>query len=274
MNKKALHSSSWGRIYLMLRADLVTNKTTLLALFGGLLMLIYFVPRIPILFDTSIDEWNQLYGPNYSYTAVMSVITAFTMAYFYIYLNKRTVHSLPTTFSTLPAEWWEKGLSILAYGLVLYILEHLTGLCAYALEYISNPYLNSQAIYDSWESVGLVILDIHVPNYPYITALMSISWIAFLCIAATVPAYTAMSIRNGFVALFIAAITLIFGTISFTFTCIQIAIALDWDGPAFSNGEMVNPNAYVATTSVTVALVAIATVCIYLTIRKLKAITS
>lgn len=138
MNTRQYHSSWWGRIYLMLRADIISNQTTLLTLFGGLLALLFIVPRVGILFKWDYSDWLDSWRNTYNHSFIKGIIDVVTFVYFFVYLNKRVVHSSPTLFSTIPANFWEKVASIALYWVFLSIASLATSYANLAMEYIAT----------------------------------------------------------------------------------------------------------------------------------------
>lgn len=144
MDTKTLHQSSWGRILLMLRADLVTHKTTLLVFFAAFIGLAYFLPRLPFIIDLDyspfLNLWPEVYVTHVANTVNSTMTIASTILYF-VYVNRRIVHSTPTLFSTLPASLGEKVTSVLLYGLIIHILATATALISQAIEIFTVPHM-------------------------------------------------------------------------------------------------------------------------------------
>lgn len=136
-----LYNSSLGRIYMMLRADVVNNKRTLLVFLGAFLALVYGVPRIFGILNVGLAQFNEIWKDSYKFSVVEGLMTICTTIYFFFYVNRRVVHSEPSLFSTLPARLWEKVVSIIVFGLVLSLLGGLVVHIEYLLEYITVPQL-------------------------------------------------------------------------------------------------------------------------------------
>lgn len=137
MDTKTLHQSSWGRILLMLRADLVTHKTTLLVFFAAFIGLAFCIPRLPILAGVSYADWENRWRYTYEADIINTIMTIASSILYFIYVNRRIVHSTPTLFSTLPASLGEKVLSVLLYGLIIHILGVISTLVSQGLELIT-----------------------------------------------------------------------------------------------------------------------------------------
>lgn len=133
--------SSLGRIYLMFRTDLVSNKRILVTFFLALISLTYFLPRLYVL--TTFDLMNFLHNwvNTYSLPVVESLMTFCGFIYFWVYVNRRILHSYPTYFSTLPAKLWEKLASIALYGVVVWSLCFLASRVEFLVEYLTVPNL-------------------------------------------------------------------------------------------------------------------------------------
>lgn len=142
MDTKTLHQSSWGRILLMLRADLVTHKTTLLVFFAAFIGLAYFLPRLPFIINQDYSGFLHLWSETYVIgvaNAVNSTMAIASTILYFVYVNRRIIHSTPTLFSTIPASLWEKVTSVLLYGLIIHILATITTLLSQALEIFTVP---------------------------------------------------------------------------------------------------------------------------------------
>lgn len=272
MMTKQLHSTSLGRIYMMLRADIVTHKMTLLALYGGLILLFFAVPRIPLLFGEDYQEWLVDYASTYHYIVAYSVISITSLMYFYIYVNRRTMQSSPTLYATVPAEWWEKLVSMLLYGFLLYILGHTASLLSYLIEVLSNTHLDTHQHSEMWLGFE-VYADLPVNEHSlYLSVLSYVIWVSVVYLLGLVPFYIAMLMRNGLVALFVYALTNAIGLVLIFIFVYFTGLVMGAYGVTYLNGELMNPNVYPFTTTIALLLLVLSLGATFLTIRRLRTI--
>lgn len=246
MNTKTLHTTSLGRIYMMLRADLVSTKRTIITLMLSLITLVYFLPRLTILADLNVQAFMERWARTYNLGVVEWVMMTATLIYFWVYVNRRIVHSQPTLFSTLPAKLWEKLVSIALYAVVLSILYQVAVRIEFLMEYLTVPAM-------TWKEEFAKIN--FVPMFPaeLLNFMLTISWEADNMGAASwfiwglnftavlglwcslqMSLFTAMThIRNAFVALFAHFICMLQWGSLFIFIVTQV-----FSRPLISNGEI------------------------------------
>lgn len=209
MNHSARHSSPQGRIWLFLRADLVSNQRSLLTLLAGLLLLLVAVPRIPVLFYWDYSGWAADWCETYDFSAMKALISGALAVYLFFYINRRIVHSNPTLFSTLPAALWEKLVGMGAFCLVVGLLGHLTALCTLALEYVLTPgFSHSISLYEVFGLPNPPEVRVLVDNIVYDSGLSTFQSIAFILAvliggagAIILTFYMAIRIRMAFLGL-------------------------------------------------------------------------
>lgn len=214
MEHKALHSSSLGRIYLMLKADLIANRRSLLTLFGGFVLLAYFLPRLTILFDMSWEEFNRGWASGYSLFAIQGFMNLIVAIAFCVYLNKRTIHSQPTLFATLPLSLREKLISIHLYGLLLFVFGYIAVRLELFMELLTIPNLLNGLTFESiWSPIGVVVdpqisaIFDEYRGYPFIPIGMLLSVLGFGALTYAIFLNTSIRIRHAFVGLFVAYLT-------------------------------------------------------------------
>lgn len=145
-NNKALCNSSWGRIWLMLRADVIGNKSTIMVLYGAMLAVLFFVPRIPLIFGVQYGHWLGDWVSIYSLDVVRAILSMVTMVYIFIYINRRTQHQQPMIFSTLPMQLWEKFVAMNLYFILLSIIGFCVSILELALEVATVPGITFAAL--------------------------------------------------------------------------------------------------------------------------------
>lgn len=137
--KTASHNSSWGRIGLMLKADLINNKLTLSLYALCFLCIFVLLPRFPLLFGEDYDAWRSSYLETYS----VPMLTIFTLfgAHIYstIYVLVRSQQGQPTTFSTLPLSLREKFVSMNLFIACVVLLGFIAVACSYCIECLLIP---------------------------------------------------------------------------------------------------------------------------------------
>ena len=141
--KTASHNSSWGRIGLMLKADLINNKLTLSLYALCFLVIFVLLPRFPLLFGEDYDGWRSSYLETYS----VPMLTIFTLfgAHIYstIYVLVRSQQGQPTTFSTLPLSLREKFVSMNLFIACVVLLGFIVVACSYYIECLLIPNFSS-----------------------------------------------------------------------------------------------------------------------------------
>ena len=141
--KTASHNSSWGRIGLMLKADLINNKLTLSLYALCFLGIFVLLPRLPLLWGFNYDAW--LSGHLMTYSVPQLVFFSLFGAHIYstIYVLVRSQHGQPTTFSTLPLSLREKFVSMNLFIACVVLLGFIVVACSYCIECLLIPNFSS-----------------------------------------------------------------------------------------------------------------------------------
>ena len=141
--KTASHNSSWGRIGLMLKADLINNKLTLSLYALCFLGIFVLLPRFPLLWGFNYDAW--LSGHLITYSVPQLVFFSLFGAHIYstIYVLVRSQHGQPTTFSTLPLSLREKFVSMNLFIACVVLLGFIVVACSYLIECLLIPNFSS-----------------------------------------------------------------------------------------------------------------------------------
>ena len=141
--KTASHNSSWGRIGLMLKADLTNNKLTLSLYALCFLGIFVLLPRLPLLWGFNYDAW--LSGHLMTYSVPQLVFFSLLGAHIYstIYVLVRSQHGQPTTFSTLPLSLREKFVSMNLFIACVVLLGFIVVACSYLIECLLIPNFSS-----------------------------------------------------------------------------------------------------------------------------------
>lgn len=141
--KTASHNSSWGRIGLMLKADLINNKQTLSLYALCFLGIFVLLPRFPLLFEWNYNAW--LSGHLVTYSVPQLVFFSLFGAHIYstIYVLVRSQHGQPTTFSTLPLSLREKFVSMNLFIACVVLLGFIVVACSYCIECLLIPNFSS-----------------------------------------------------------------------------------------------------------------------------------
>lgn len=141
--KTASHNSSWGRIGLMLKADLINNKLTLSLYALCFLGIFVLLPRFPLLWGFNYDAW--LSGHLMTYSVPQLVFFSLFGAHIYstIYVLVRSQHGQPTTFSTLPLSLREKFVSMNLFIACVVLLGFIVVACSYCIECLLIPNFSS-----------------------------------------------------------------------------------------------------------------------------------
>ena len=141
--KTASHNSSWGRIGLMLKADLTNNKLTLSLYALCFLGIFVLLPRFPLLWGFNYDAW--LSGHLMTYSVPQLVFFSLFGAHIYstIYVLVRSQHGQPTTFSTLPLSLREKFVSMNLFIACVVLLGFIVVACSYLIECLLIPNFSS-----------------------------------------------------------------------------------------------------------------------------------
>ena len=137
--KTASHNSSWGRIGLMLKADLINNKLTLSLYALCFLGIFVLLPRLPLLWGFNYDAW--LSGHLMTYSVPQLVFFSLFGAHIYstIYVLVRSQHGQPTMFSTLPLSLREKFVSMNLFIACVLLLGFIVVACSYLIECLLIP---------------------------------------------------------------------------------------------------------------------------------------
>ncbi len=141
--KTASHNSSWGRIGLMLKADLINNKLTLSLYALCFLGIFVLLPRYPLLFGEDYDAWLSGYLENYSILQLVFFSLVGAHIYSTIYVLVRSQHGQPTTFSTLPLSLREKFVSMNLFIACVVLLGFIVVACSYCIECLLIPNFSS-----------------------------------------------------------------------------------------------------------------------------------
>ena len=141
--KTASHNSSWGRIGLMLKADLTNNKLTLSLYALCFLGIFVLLPRLPLLWGFNYDAW--LSGHLMTYSVPQLVFFSLFGAHIYstIYVQVRSQLGQPTTFSTLPLSLREKFVSMNLFIACVVLLGFIVVACSYCIECLLIPNFSS-----------------------------------------------------------------------------------------------------------------------------------
>ena len=141
--KTASHNSSWGRIGLMLKADLINNKLTLSLYALCFLIIFVLLPRFPLLFGEDYDGWRSSYLETYSVPQLVFFSLFGAHIYSTIYVLVRSQHGQPTTFSTLPLSLREKFVSMNLFIACVVLLGFIVVACSYLIECLLIPNFSS-----------------------------------------------------------------------------------------------------------------------------------
>lgn len=141
--KTASHNSSWGRIGLMLKADLVNNKLTLSLYALCFLGIFVLLPRFPLLWVLNYDAWLSGHLMTYSVPQLMIFSLFGAHIYSTIYVQVRSQQGQPTTFSTLPLSLREKFVSMNLFIACVVLLGFIVVACSYLIECLLIPNFSS-----------------------------------------------------------------------------------------------------------------------------------
>lgn len=137
--KTASHNSSWGRIGLMLKADLINNKLTLSLYALCFLGIFVLLPRFPLLFEWNYNAWLSEHLVTYSVPQLVFFSLFGAHIYSTIYVLVRSQHGQPTTFSTLPLSLREKFVSMNLFIACVVLLGFIVVACSYLIECLLIP---------------------------------------------------------------------------------------------------------------------------------------
>ena len=132
--KTASHNSSWGRIGLMLKADLINNKLTLSLYALCFLGIFVLLPRFPLLWGSNYEAWLSGHLMTYSVPQLVFFSLFGTHIYSTIYVLVRSQLGQPTTFSTLPLSLREKFVSMNLFIACVVLLGFIVVACSYCIE--------------------------------------------------------------------------------------------------------------------------------------------
>ena len=141
--KTASHNSSWGRIGLMLKADLTNNKLTLSLYALCFLGIFVLLPRFPLLFEWNYNAWLSEHLVTYSVPQLVFFSLFGAHIYSTIYVLVRSQHGQPTTFSTLPLSLREKFVSMNLFIACVVLLGFIVVACSYCIECLLIPNFSS-----------------------------------------------------------------------------------------------------------------------------------
>ena len=141
--KTASHNSSWGRIGLMLKADLINNKQTLSLYALCFLGIFVLLPRFPLLFEWNYNAWLSEHLVTYSVPQLVFFSLFGAHIYSTIYVLVRSQHGQPTTFSTLPLSLREKFVSMNLFIACVVLLGFIVVACSYCIECLLIPNFSS-----------------------------------------------------------------------------------------------------------------------------------
>lgn len=141
--KTASHNSSWGRIDLMLKADLTNNKLTLSLYALCFLGIFVLLPRFPLLFEWNYNAWLSEHLVTYSVPQLVFFSLFGAHIYSTIYVLVRSQHGHPTTFSTLPLSLREKFVSMNLFIACVVLLGFIVVACSYLIECLLIPNFSS-----------------------------------------------------------------------------------------------------------------------------------
>lgn len=141
--KTASHNSSWGRIGLMLKADLTNNKLTLSLYALCFLGIFVLLPRFPLLFEWNYNAWLSEHLVTYSVPQLVFFSLFGAHIYSTIYVLVRSQHGQPTTFSTLPLSLREKFVSMNLFIACVVLLGFIVVACSYLIECLLIPNFRS-----------------------------------------------------------------------------------------------------------------------------------
>lgn len=141
--KTASHNSSWGRIGLMLKADLINNKLTLSLYALCFLGIFVLLPRFPLLFEWNYNAWLSEHLVTYSVPQLVFFSLFGAHIYSTIYVLVRSQHGQPTTFSTLPLSLREKFVSMNLFIACVVLLGFIVVACSYCIECLLIPNFSS-----------------------------------------------------------------------------------------------------------------------------------
>lgn len=123
MDTQRLYSSSLGRIWLLIRADLHAQRRDLSILLGLSFVLLYLLPQLPLLFLFNDEALARAYALNIAPHS-KSIYWLYTLASIYILYcyNRKVQHSKAMPFALYPASVWEKMLAMLGFATIVMLL--------------------------------------------------------------------------------------------------------------------------------------------------------
>lgn len=167
--KTASHNSSWGRIGLMLKADLINNKLTLSLYALCFLGIFVLIPRFSLLLGENYDAWLSGHLMTYSVPQLMIFSLFGAHIYSTIYVLVRSQHGQPTTFSTLPLSLREKFVSMNLFIACVVLLGFIVVACSYLIECLLIPNFSSL--------IKPSVLQSIISNAPFKMMELDISWL-------------------------------------------------------------------------------------------------
>lgn len=123
MNTLQLNNATWwGRVLLLIRADLYEQRRNMMILGGLILLIIFVLPRIPLLFGMPYSEWASNYVAEVAYTIKYGISTFSGLIYTLYYYNRKVQHSKPMAFAHYPATVLEKILAGVGFSLLVWLM--------------------------------------------------------------------------------------------------------------------------------------------------------
>lgn len=198
MNANKACLTSLGRIGLLYRADLYTQRSTLLTLLGTIFLCLFFIPRIPLLFTWNYTEWALDYANSYivAFDTMESFVSLVSVIAFWVYVNKRTQHTEPIIFSTTPARLREKVIAMGLYGITITVLSYVIVYVVEFLDWLTLPAFEFQWVGRVWYYSSYDML-IGAPTHVLISS--GLIFMALYLSSMFLMTYLMMRIRNSFV---------------------------------------------------------------------------
>ncbi len=133
---KNYNSTWWGRVLLMLRRDYYSYHRQIFMSLGFILIFFNLIARMGVLFDGDIsDTWFRSFSVYARLAVIMPAIGIVSS----LYINKRCQHSKALVFTMIPANLWEKVLSIGLGILLINVSAFLTTYLSIFIDGILAP---------------------------------------------------------------------------------------------------------------------------------------
>lgn len=140
MNTQMLHTSAWGRILLLLRADYYEYRRVFGAIIATTALCVLLLPQVPLLFGGTIYEsWVLGAIASGTVSSVRSIGMLAISLYILYYWNRRTQHACPIGFSLSPAQVWEKAASMALFALSIQLVWWIVMLLCDVVNYLTIP---------------------------------------------------------------------------------------------------------------------------------------